>query len=115
MEILGVKPRDLKLRRGDTLRETYEFFEDDEATLVDVSAWTFAVIIHKLGDESIVRATLAVSSLATNKREAFLSNAASLALPSPSTEPIVEFYARYTTPGGDVKTFDTGRIFLVGP
>ncbi len=114
MEVIGLRERDIELRRGDTLRETYEFNLDD-GSILDVSTWTFAVVIHQLGSESTVHATLTVNSLATNMREAFLSAAASAALPAPSTTPILGFYARYTTPAGDVKTFDSGRIFMKGP
>jgi hypothetical protein len=113
MEIVGIKDRDIELRRGDTLRETYHVALED-GTAVDASDWTFTRIIHKLGDESEIYATLDVTMLDDATAEAFLSAGASAALPAPSIEPILAHKTRFTSPAGDAKTIDVGRIFMKG-
>ena len=107
----GPERRDIEVRRGNTRRESHTFTDEDDV-LIDISLYVFVFVIHKLGDPATVYATLTSSFLSTTEVESFLSLVQVAALPS--TTNVFEHYGKYTTPAGDVQTFDVGTVNLVG-
>lgn len=101
------KPRDITIRRGDTYRDVYTLRASGAA--IDITSYTFLAQLRESADSATILATFDIDVIdAAAGQFAMVLDAATTAALDTVAVSVAAWDIQFTSPGGDVVTFDGG-------